>query len=86
MPSSPNYQRDYKQEYKSESSKRRQDRAKRNAIHRAYVKANGPVPAGNDLDHRKELGKGGPNKLSNIHPMNLHKNRSYPRTSKGRMK
>ena len=86
MPSSKSYIRDYRQEAASESSQRKADRAKRNAIHRAYVKANGQVPEGMDLDHKKELGKGGPNTLSNIHPMNLHKNRSYPRTSKGRMK
>lgn len=86
MPSSPNYVRNYKQEAAAESPRRQGDRAKRVAIRRAYEKANGPIPAGMDLDHKKELGKGGSNTMSNVHPAPSRKNRSYPRTKSGSMK
>ena len=86
MPSSKNYVRNYKQEAAAESPRRQEDRAKRVAIRRAFEKANGHIPEGLDLHHKHDLGKGGSNTLANVTPIPAHKNRSYARTAKGKMK
>lgn len=87
MPSSPNYKRNYKQEAASESKQRKNSRRMRVAARYAFEQAIGhPIPAGMDVDHKKELGKGGNNALSNLHLLPAKKNRSYPRTKTGKMK
>jgi len=87
MPSSPNYVRNYQQEAASESNIRKIRRAERNKARRMAEAFYGKATIqGKDIDHKQELGKGGSNKLSNLHPVSPSKNRSYPRTSTGQMK
>lgn len=87
VPSSKNYVRNYKQEYASEDEGRRADRAQRNKARRmaeAYYGAD--AIRGKDVDHRRELGMGGSNEISNLQPADPSQNRSYPRTKSGKMK
>ena len=86
MPSSPNYVRDYTQERKTESPKRKQDRAARNRARLIVEKASGPLPGGVDVDHKRPLSKGGSNLRSNLRPQKASANRSFARTSSGRMR
>lgn len=87
MPSSPGYKRDYAAEAAAESDTRRRQRAMRVKARRAFEKALGhPIPAGQDVDHKKPLSKGGSNKPSNLGLQSASSNRSYPRTKKGAMK
>lgn len=87
MPSSKNYVRNYKQEYATETPKRREARAMRNAARREETKALGhAIPKGFDVDHIKPLSKGGSNSKGNLQLQRAHNNRSYPRTAKGAMK
>jgi len=86
MPSSPNYQRDYVQERLTESPRHKKDRARRNAARAAFARVYGKTPGLKDIDHKVELSKGGSNKISNLQAMDASKNRSYPRTSSGKMK
>lgn len=86
MPSSVGYKRKYRAEYRNETPLRRRRRALRNKARRSYVKKYGVVAKGYDVDHRKELGKGGGNKLSNLRTLLSSRNRSYPRNKKGRMR
>lgn len=87
MPSSPNYKRDYKQEAATESDQRKQFRAERNKARRmAEAFYGAQAIEGKDVDHKKPLDQGGPNKITNLRPLDPHKNRSYPRTSRGQMK
>jgi hypothetical protein len=87
MPSSPNYERDYKQEAKVETEKRKRERSQRNAAHRAFEEALGrPIPSGYDVDHIKPLDKGGSNTKSNLRLRKASANRSYARNSKGGVK
>lgn len=90
MASSPNYKRDYSKSgegaYDS-SPKRKKARAARNAARRTLTRE-GKVRKGDgkDVDHKKPLSKGGTNKRSNLQVMAASKNRSYKRTSKGKIK
>nr|MCH9834019.1 HNH endonuclease [bacterium] len=61
-------------------------RAERKRARRMYEKANGDLPAGVDVDHKKPLAKGGSTKLSNLRAVPASKNRSYARTKSARMK
>ena len=92
MPSSPKYKRDYDQE--SKTAKTRGETgvgsasgdAVRHRARRVMIKK-GMVKAGQDVDHKKPLSKGG----SGTDPKNLqaeskHANRSFPRTRKGAVK
>lgn len=83
--------RDYKREY--ELQKKRGEsgtgsnsgNAKRHRLRREAVKA-GKVRAGQDLDHKKPLSKGGANTLSNARAVSPGQNRSFPRNKDGSMK
>jgi hypothetical protein len=86
MPSSKGYKRNYKREYAIETPTRKANRASRNRAHRAFEKMFGPVAPGYDVDHKRELGKGGSNRLSNLQRQRASANRSYPRNKKGRMR
>jgi hypothetical protein len=62
-------------------------RAARNRARRVYEKANGDLPAGVDVDHKKPLAKGGKaTDLSNLRAKPASKNRSFARTKKAGMK
>lgn len=87
MPSSPGYIRNYKQEAASEDATRKHQRTMRVKARRAFAMALGhQIPQGMDVDHKKELGKGGSNRLGNLRLSQAAKNRSYPRNSDGSMK
>lgn len=91
MPSSPGYQRDYKQEYKTQKARgeagvgSNSPNAKRKRARRAALKM-GLVQKGQDLDHRKPLSKGGSNDPSNWRAVSPSTNRSFKRKSDGSMK
>ena len=89
MPSSPNYKRNYKQEYANYqgTSEQKKNRAKRNTA-RSQAAAAGKVKKGDgkDVDHKKPLSKGGSNKVTNHRVVAASTNRSYKRTSKGKIK
>lgn len=61
-------------------------RAERNRARRAYENANGELPAGMDVDHKKPMAKGGTSAKSNLRAVPASKNRSFPRTKTARMK
>lgn len=84
MPRNP---RDYEKERKYDSQPAvMAKRAERKKARRMYEKANGDLPAGVDVDHKKPLAKGGATKLENLRAVPASKNRSYPRTKSARMK
>ena len=84
MPRNP---RDYEKEKKYDSQPEvMAKRAERKRARRMYEKANGDLPAGVDVDHKKPLAKGGSTKLSNLRAVPASKNRSYARTKSARMK
>ena len=87
MPSSPNYNRNYRQEYLNEDHQRRKLRAMRNAARRQLEKE-GRVHKGDgkDVNHIDPLSKGGGNKERNLNVVDHEKNASYARTRKGAMK
>ena len=90
MPSSKGYVRDYKQERKTaiargETGGSDSDNAKRKRLRRAALKR-GLVKAGQDLDHKKPLSKGGSNTLKNARATSPSDNRSFPRNKDGSMK
>lgn len=89
MPSSPSYQRKYKQEYSvsQASEKEKKNRAKRNAARRR-AESEGKVCKGDDkdIDHKKPLSKGGSNGKSNCRVTTTAANRSFKRKSDGSMK
>lgn len=80
--------RDYAAEYRNYQGTPEQlkKQSERHKARRAYVKANGPVPAGMDIDHVKPLSKGGTSKLSNLRAVPKSKNRSFARTSSNKVK
>ena len=82
MPSSANYVRDYKQERLAEAPRRRKQRAMRNKAHATLERVLGKEIKG-DVDHKRELSRGGSNNRSNLQVMRPSKNRSYKRTSSG---
>lgn len=84
MPRNP---RDYEKEKKYDTQPDvMAKRAERKRARRMYEKANGDLPAGVDVDHKKALAKGGPTKLSNLRAVPAGKNRSFARTKSARMK
>lgn len=84
MPRNP---RDYEKEKKYDTQPEvMAKRAERKRARRLYEKANGDLPAGVDVDHKKPLAKGGSTKLSNLRAVPASKNRSYARTKSARMK
>ena len=84
MPRNP---RDYSKERKYDTQPEvMAKRAERKRARRMYEKANGDLPAGVDVDHKKPLAKGGSTKLSNLCAVPASKNRSYARTKSARMK
>lgn len=91
MPSSPDYERDYKQEYKTAKARGEigtgsdSGNAKRHRLRRKMLKL-GMVKPGQDVDHKKPLSKGGSNDVSNGRAVSPSKNRSYPRNPDGSMK
>jgi hypothetical protein len=89
MPSSPDYQRDYKQEAKTATKRGENVRnAERHKARRLLQKKGLVHPFdGKDVDHIKPLSKGGaPTSRKNLRVESAHKNRSYARTSKGAIK
>ena len=91
MPSSANYQRDYRREYATQKTRGESGTgsssgsAKRHKLRRLALKR-GKVKPGQDLDHITPLSDGGANTLSNARATTPHKNRSFPRKKDGSMK
>lgn len=88
MPSSKNYQRNYKQEAATEDEARKKARADRNASRRKLIKE-GLVHRndGRQVDHIQPLSKGGAGRArSNLRVRSQHANSSYHRTSSGAMR
>lgn len=91
MPSSPGYVRNYKQEYATAKQRgeigtgTNSSNAKRHRLRRKALKL-GMVKAGQDLDHKVPLSKGGSNSLKNARATSPHNNRSFPRNKDGSMK
>lgn len=85
MPRNPrDYQKERQYDGKPEVKERR---AARNRARRAYEAANGELPPGVDVDHKKPLTKGGAaTKLSNLRAKPAAKNRSFARTKTAGMK
>lgn len=91
MPSSDDYERDYKREAATAKARGEQgtgsdgDNAKRKRARRAALKL-GMVKAGQDVDHKKPLSKGGSNDRSNLRAKSPSDNRSFPRNKDGSAK
>jgi 5-methylcytosine-specific restriction endonuclease McrA len=89
MPSSPNYKRNYKEEYRNYDGTTavKKKRAKRNKARR-IMEREGRVRKGDgkDVDHKRPLSKGGSSSRSNLRVTSARSNRSYKRTSSGKMK
>lgn len=91
MPSSPGYVRDYKQEAKTAKGRGEQGTgsdsgsAQRHKLRRKALKL-GMVKAGQDLDHKKPLSKGGSNTIKNARAVSPSENRSFKRNKDGSMK
>lgn len=89
MPFMTNGKRDYKKQYEKYDGKEsvKKNRAKRNGARRK-LEAEGKVQKGDgkDVDHKKALSKGGSNKRSNLRAVKKSTNRSFKRTSSGKMK
>lgn len=81
--------RNYRSEYDNYHSKpeQKKNRAARNAA-RAAMEKDGKVHKGDgkDVNHKKPMAKGGSNAKSNLSVTSKSKNRSFPRTSKAKMK
>lgn len=83
--------RDYKREY--ELQKKRGDsgsgsdsgNAKRHRLRRKALKL-GMVKAGQDVDHKVPISKGGSNSIKNARAATPSENRSFPRNKDGSMK
>ena len=88
MPSSKNYKRDYAQEARTMKERGQdKDNAERHRARYAMEKA-GKVHVGDgkDVGHKRALGRGGSNTLSNLEVQNPGANRSFARNSDGSMK
>lgn len=89
MPSSPNYKRNYKEEYRKYDGTTavKKKRAKRNKARR-MMEREGRVRKGDgkDVDHMRPLSKGGSSSRANLRVTSARSNRSYKRTSSGKMK
>lgn len=86
MPSSPGYKRNYVQERKTEDKARKHARVERNQA-RAMLMKQGRVHVGDgkDVGHIKAIGKGGRTTLANLAVQTPSANRSFSRTSTGKM-
>ena len=80
-----NYRKEYDKYHSKEESK--SDRAARNKGRRILESA-GLVHKGDgkDVDHKQPLSKGGSDERSNLRVKSRSNNRSFARTSKGRMR
>ena len=80
--------RDYKSEYKNFQGKPEQiaNRSARNSARRTYTNANGAIPEGQDIDHKKAMSKDGKSSLGNLRAVPKEENRSFSRTKTGAMK
>jgi len=80
--------RDYAAEYAKYQGQPEQiaNRSARNGARRTYEKANGTVPEGMDVDHKKAMSKGGTSKASNLQAVAAKTNRSFSRNKNGSMK
>lgn len=80
--------RNFRAEYDNYQGKPEQiaKRAARNKARREYEKANGDLPKGVDVDHKKPLAKGGSNGASNLRAVPASQNRSFARTKNAGMK
>ena len=90
MPFQTNGKRDYKKELnweKTSKPKRVKQRAERNKA-RAILATEGKVKKGDgkDVDHKKQLSKGGKTIRSNLRVQPASKNRSFARNKNGSMK
>lgn len=87
MPSSKNYQRNYKQEAATESTARKEARYQRNDARRIMI-AEGKVKRNDGLDvgHKKAISRGGTNSLKNLFVQDPTENRSFQRHPDGSMK
>ena len=90
MPFMSNGKRDYMRELEWEKRKkpnRVKDRAQRNSARAKVAKAKGVAPTSinGDVGHKKAIGRGGKNSLSNLFVQNPGQNRSFSRNSKGAM-
>lgn len=87
MPSSPNYQRDYKQEAATESEARKKHRSERNKARKMAAAFYGEAALdGKDVDHIRPLDQGGKNLPSNLRIRDPSANRSFSRTRTGQQK
>lgn len=92
MPSSPTYKRNYAEEEKTAKARGETGKGHMSGDavrHRArrVLKAKGMVKAGQDVDHKKPLSKGGAaTSPKNLRAVSVHENRSFPRTAKGAVK
>ena len=92
MPFMTNGKRDYQKEkawdHKHKNGKRLKDRAQRNAARAEVAKSKGtsPTKLKGDVGHRRAVGKGGTNSLSNLFVQNPTANRSFSRNADGSMK
>jgi len=81
--------RNYKKEYANYQGKPEQiaNRSDRNQARAAMVKAGKAHKGdGKDVDHRVPISKGGTNSQSNLRVQTKSENRSYKRTSTGKIK
>jgi hypothetical protein len=90
MPSSKNYERDYQQERKTAKTRGEvgghdAPNAKRKRARRLALKL-GMVKAGQDVDHKVPLSKGGSNGAKNLRATSPSANRGFPRKADGSMK
>jgi len=90
MPSSPGYKRDYAQEAKTAKARGEQGTgsdsgsAQRHRARRLMLKK-GMVKAGQDVNHKKPIAKGGGNDAGNLEAQAPGENRSFKRTKSGSM-
>ena len=88
------YMTDGKRDYKKEGAwdrahgTRTEDRAKRHAARAKVAKKLGVAPTAikGDVGHKKAVGRGGGNGLSNLFVQNAGENRSFSRNKDGSMK
>lgn len=90
MPSSPGYKRNYAEEYRTAKARGEvgtghdSGSAERHRLRRKMLKL-GLVKAGQDVDHKKPLSKGGANSVKNARARSPHANRGFPRRPDGSM-
>jgi hypothetical protein len=81
----PKQPRDYSKERKY-LKKSQDDRVKRNKARREAIRdGRASVGDGKDVHHKKPLSKGGSNKKANTKVVSRSSNRSFKRTSKGKI-